>query len=368
LTGEVTPPSNLVSRLIAGLVFGFVVMLGLMLVGDIRQVSQLVMDFQWRLFPLVLGLTLFNYTLRFFKWHFYLGQIGVKNYPMRRRARLFVGGFPLAVTPGKVGEVLKAVWLKRECNVPIPTGVAVVAAERISDGLAVLALSTLGVIVYPQYWPAFAAVLALLGGIIVVSQIRPLALGILELGERLPLVRRLVPVLRDFYEGSFLLFRPKATLLAVSLGTVSWLGEGIGFYLILIGLGVPTGWQTLLISIFILAFSTIVGAVSTLPGGLGAAEASITGMLMLLLDLDFSTAAAATLLIRFATLWFGVILGLLVWARWPELVGLKPQEAHSPQPTAGSPRPIANDQQQIAGSFQVPEDQCIEDSRQQAKG
>jgi hypothetical protein len=36
-------------------------------------------------------------------------------------------------------------------------------------------------------------------------------------------------------------------------------------------------------------------------------------MLSLLLELPCSTAAAATLLIRFATLWFGVLLGLIVW-------------------------------------------------------
>jgi len=323
VTQEYALPPNLVRRLVAGLVFGFIVLLGLMLVGDIRQVSRQVIAFRWGLFPLVLALTLCNYTLRFFKWHFYLGQVGVRHFPLARSARLFVGGFPLAVTPGKVGEVLKAIWLKRECAVPTPMGVAVVAAERISDGLAVLALSTLGVIAYPQYWPAFASVLVLLVGIIVISQVRPLALSLLDLGERLPLVRRFVPLLRDFYEGSFMLFRPKATLLAVGLGTISWLGEGIGFYLILVGLGVPTGWQALSNAVFILAFSTVVGAVSTLPGGLGAAEASIAGMLVLLVGLHNDIAAAATLLIRFATLWFGVTLGLLVWARFPELLGLK---------------------------------------------
>ena len=365
MTRDVVPPLNLVRRLIAGLVFGFIVVLGLMLAGDIRQVSRQVLAFRWQLFPLVLGLTLFNYTLRFFKWHFYLGQVGVENYPMRRSARLFVGGFPLAVTPGKVGEVLKAIWLNWECRVPIPMGVAVVAAERISDGLALLVLSTLGVIAFPQYWPAFASVLGLLAGIILVSQIRPLALGLLELGERLPLVRRFVPVLRDFYEGSYLLFQPKATLLTVSLGTVSWLGEGIGFYLILVGLGVPTGWQALSNAVFILAFSIVVGAVSTLPGGLGVAEASIAGMLVLLAGLESGAAAAATLLIRLATLWFGVTLGLLVWARWPALLGLK-------QPTASSRKPTADSRQQLADNLQStvadPQDEGINDCGLKAKG
>ncbi|MBN2549349.1 MAG: flippase-like domain-containing protein, partial [Anaerolineales bacterium] len=294
----------------------------------------------WALYPLVFALTLFNYTLRFFKWHYYLGQLGIRNFPLRESARLFVAGFPLAVTPGKVGEVLKAVWLSQKCQVSVARGVAVVVAERISDGMAVLALSTLGVIAYPQYWPAFATVLVILLAVIVVSQIRPLALALLDLGERLPLVRRIVHPLRDFYEGSFALFRPRATLIAVALGTVSWLGEGIGFYLILLGLGIPPGWQPLSIAVFVLAFSTVIGAVSTLPGGLGAAEASIAGMLVLLLGLENDVAAAATLLIRFATLWFGVSLGLAVWAISPGL--LQPSGGQTDNPPRESGQDAAS--------------------------
>ncbi len=312
--GEATSTDKLIRRLLVGLVFGFVVMLVLLLLGDIRATGELLFDFRWALFPAVLGLTLLNYTLRFFKWHFYLGQIGVPGYPLLKSARLFVAGFPLAVTPGKVGEALKGVWLHRETGVSTARGIAVAVAERISDGLALLALSTLGVVAYPQYWPAFAFVLIVLIAVIVVSQIRPLAHWLLDLGARLPLIKRIIPALREFYEGSFSLFRPSATLLATALGTVSWLGEGIGFYLILIGLGVPGGWETLSIAVFVLAFSTVVGAISTLPGGLGAAEASIAGMLILLLGLNANTAAAATLLVRFATLWFGVTLGLITWA------------------------------------------------------
>ena len=57
------------------------------------------------------------------------------------------------------------------------------------------------------------------------------------------------------------------------------MGEGIGLYVILIGLGEPPGFRLLALSIFVMAFSTVVGAVSALPGGLGAAEVSMTGML-----------------------------------------------------------------------------------------
>lgn len=286
--------------------------------------------FRWALFPAVLGLTLFNYTLRFFKWHFYLGQIGVQGFSLRQSARLFVAGFPLAVTPGKAGEALKGVWLHQATGVSVARGVAVVVAERISDGLAVMVLSTLGVFAYPQYWPAFGLILIVLVSVVVVSQIRSLALQLLALGERLPLVSRFAGSLREFYEGSFALFRPQATLLAVALGTISWLGEGLGMYLILLGLGVPPGWQVVTVSVFALSFSVAVGAASTLPGGLGASEATIAVILSLALGLDGSTSAAATALIRFATLWFGVGLGLVVWFVSPHLLGLA---------TTGSPEP-----------------------------
>lgn len=321
MTQSITVPRDLTRKLIAGLVFGFLVLLGVILFGDLRQVSGHVLAFRWSLFPFILGLTLFNYLLRFFKWHFYLGQIGVNNLSMLESARLFVAGFPLAVTPGKVGEALKGVWLNRRTGVQTARGVSVVVAERVSDGLAMILLSGLGVIAYPQYWPALASALVVLVAVVVISQIRPLALAILGFGEKIPRVKRFVHALHEFYEGSFTLFKPGATLFAVGLGTVSWLGEGVGMYLILLGLGVPAGMDTLSIAVFVLAFSTVIGAVSTLPGGLGAAEASITGMLVLLLSLETGTAAAATLLIRFATLWFGVGLGLLVWGFSPELLG-----------------------------------------------
>ena len=313
---------SLTRRMLYGLLFGFLVMLALTLAGDIRQVGTQVLGFRWAFYPAVLLLTLVNYLLRGLKFHYYLRQIGAKEISIAESFHLFVAGFPLAVTPGKVGEALKGIWIHQQTGQSTARGISVVVAERISDGLAVLLLSTLGAIAYPKYWPAFAAILIVLIGIIIVSQIRPLALTLLDLAAKLPLVRRIAPGLREFYEGSFALFNPLTTLVAVGLGTLSWLGEGIGFYLILIGLGVAPSWETLSIAIFVLAFSTIVGAASALPGGLGAAEASIAGMLALLLGIHADIAAAATLLIRFATLWFGVALGLVVWVFSRELLGL----------------------------------------------
>jgi uncharacterized protein (TIRG00374 family) len=188
-------------------------------------------------------------------------------------------------------------------------------------------LSLVGIFAYPQYWPAFAIILSMLLLIIILSQIRPAALFLLRTGEKLPLVNRLARGLHEFYEGSYALFRPGATLLAVALGTVSWLGEGIGFYFILLGLGMPPSLQLMASAIFVLAFSTAIGAASALPGGLGAAEVSIAGMLTITLGAAPAIATSATVLIRLATLWFGVGLGLFTWTFSADLLGMQTERS-----------------------------------------
>ena len=316
-------PKQILKQILPAVILGFFVLLLLGFIGDLREVIHSLEEFNWAIFPLILVFTLFNYSLRFVKWHFYLGQLGVKNFPIRQSARLFVAGFPLAMTPGKVGEVLKGVWVKQMTGLPVAKGVSAIVAERISDGLAVLLLSTLGVIAYPQYWLAFLIILTILVGVIVISQIKIVAHYLLDFSERIPFVKKFTPILREFYDGSFAVFRPGATIFAVGLGMVSWLGEGIGFYLLLTNLGLAPGRETLSNAIFILAFSTIIGAVTALPGGLGAAEVSIAGMLTLLVGMEASRAAAATLLIRLATLWFGVFLGFVTWSLSLRLFGFK---------------------------------------------
>ncbi len=55
-----------------------------------------------------------------------------------------------------------------------------------------------------------------------------------------------------------------------------------------------------------------------LPGGLGAAELSSAALLLLVVDdprMTTTLAGTATLLIRFATLWFGLLVGIVALSR-----------------------------------------------------
>jgi uncharacterized protein (TIRG00374 family) len=63
-----------------------------------------------------------------------------------------------------------------------------------------------------------------------------------------------------------------------------------------------------LVGLSVFGFGSVVGGVSMLPGGLGAAEASIAGLLVAL-GYDRPVAAGATLVVRVGTLWYGAAFG-----------------------------------------------------------
>lgn len=331
--------NNLHRKLIIGFGLGFAVLIGLVLYADFREVTRLLHDFRWSLLPAIVGLTLFNYLLRGLRYHFYLRRIGINNISLWTSLRVFIGGFSLTVTPGKVGELIRVVWLKNLTGASPTRTAPSNLVDRLADGLAMAILALLGALVYPQFRPAVLSTLGLIICVVILSQIRPLALWFLNLGEKLPVVSRFMNPLRKLYDSTHELLRFKNLLVGVGIGLVSWSAEGMAFFLVLVGLGVPATFDLMLLAIFILALSSILGGASSLPGGLGAAEAVMTGMLQVLVGLSEDVAATATLLIRFFTLWFAVALGILTVIIWRKMLfGSRAQEADL-HPAADSIKP-----------------------------
>jgi uncharacterized membrane protein YbhN (UPF0104 family) len=128
---------------------------------------------------------------------------------------------------------------------------------------------------------------------------------VLALVRRLPLLKRLQAI-EEAVQSAAMLFTPRNLLLAVGVGLVSWGGECLAFAVVLAGLGAPLSVTSLMQAMLILPVSTLAGALLFLPGGLGVAEGSITGLTQLLVGLVRGPAAIAALLIRLGTLWFGV--------------------------------------------------------------
>jgi uncharacterized protein (TIRG00374 family) len=297
------------------IIVGVVIFLSaFLLIGDTREIGQALDHFSWWLLPPALLLTLWNYGLRFAKWQLYLRQLDVRGLPVGISLLVFLSAFAMSITPGKVGELLKCVLLRQFTGAPVSRSTAIVVAERLTDGLAMIILASAGVLQFTL--GRWVIGIAIIGGVCAIALLRrPIWFRLVI--RKLPAIPLLTTVERhteSFLEASGALLRPRPLLLGAGMGIIAWLGECAALYLILVGLGLTPSWDLFAVAVFTLSISSLAGALSMVPGGLGVAEASVAAMLVVLVADDAMNrglAVAAALLIRLATLWFAVVLGAI---------------------------------------------------------
>ncbi len=301
--------AGLRQKIILSLAFAALIYLALTLYADAPKLAQAILNWDWHYLPLILAAVLANYLVRFVRWHYYLHVIGIKNVPVPMSLLIFLSGFSLTMVPGKLGELLKSVLLKSRYGTPITYSASIVAAERLTDTLGMVLLVAVGLVVYPVGLPALAAILAAVVVVVLLMQSRRLAEAVLHVIERLPVVGKFAHLARNLYESAFLMLRWRPLLLALVLSTVAWFGECLAFFMVLIAFGVPPTGALVLQATFIYGGASLFGAVTLLPGGVGATEGSMTSLAQLLIGLDATIASAATLIVRVCTLWFAIIVG-----------------------------------------------------------
>lgn len=315
--------SKLLRRTLYTLAAGIVLYVGAVLYFDVGPILDTLAGYPWWVFGVALLLSSGNYLLRFAKWEISLAWLRVReDAPTLTRTRslvIYLAGLSMSITPGKVGEVLRSTLLKASDGVPFTRTAPVVVADRLTDLVALVLLSLVGISEYPEYVPVIVATMALVvAGVVVLGSPRLLS-ATLRLLAKLPGLRALTDRAAPLVDSSaeILDLRPLAALTVLSV--IGWGLECIGFWLILTGFaGVEA---SLPLCAFLWAAGTLVGAVSFLPGGLGATEGSLLyATARLVAGATQPIAMAASLLGRLATLWYGELVGgiaLAVFLRDP---------------------------------------------------
>lgn len=254
----------------------------------------------------ILGLSLVNYGLRFQRWQKYLGLLGHRVHAPES-LRIYIAGFAMTILPGKAGEAIRSLFLKHH-GVTYPESLAAFFSEHFSNLISMLLLVAIGLWVYPQAKPLVLILAGLiLVGLVILQQTRWLR-ALKRIAEKALPARlgHLASASIEIVLHSGRCFRLPMLSYGIALGVVAWGAEGVAFYYVMHQLGSELSLPT---ALFIYAFSMLVGALSFLPGGLGGAEVTMVALLMLN-HVAQPQAVAATVIIRLATLWFAVVLGV----------------------------------------------------------
>jgi uncharacterized protein (TIRG00374 family) len=264
----------------------------------------------------IFGLAFFNYVVRSIRLRYLFGVCG-RRVSWKDTFYIQWSGMTMTITPGKVGEVLKAFLAHEVAGFHASRGVAIVFVERLSDLLAVVVLALGGLSLIGAGPWTLVAVLAVVGAGVGVLSRRGFHRHVLTLLERQKWARRYAHHADRLLDTFHVTLKPAPLATSLLFSLLGWGAEGIAFHLALRALGFAELDMGAAVALY--AVATVVGALAFFPGGIGLTEGSMMGALIAA-GAARDTAFSATLIIRLATLWFGVGLGWAVFATRPGLM------------------------------------------------
>ncbi len=287
-------------------IIGILVFFGIIIIGDYRKIAGEMGRVTIWMVITVVSLVLMNNCIRFMRWTYFL-KISQINIPFTHSFLIYFSGLMMVITPAKVGEVMKSQLLKMSDDIPRRNSLMIVVAERFTDiiGLSILALFG-AISFFNQIYYILPVIMLIAIAIIVLTNERCFMV-LVNLGERIPVVKNYTHYAKDLHSSSTILFSPVPLFISVILSVLSWSFECLALYFLIGQFGYDIGF---LQSMFIFAFSSIFGSLLVLPGGLGAAEGSFI-VLLSLMKIPLPVASIITILFRLCSLFFGVIIGLI---------------------------------------------------------
>lgn len=240
------------------------------------------------------------------KWQVLLGKMTV----MRLMPITILGSSISNLTPGKITEPIKSVLLKMDSGIAVSTSLPSIIWDRVSDVVAMLVLSMIiiGVIsVNPQIsliaWIGIAIFVAVIAVVIFSMYSKPFGMKLFSVARKFPVIRR---ISADFMENFYSIQTSKKRIsLSVTIALIVWFLQGVVMYLCLAALGINSNPFVLA---GIIAFSILIGIASSLPGGIGSTE-FVMILLLGAYGIPAEYAVASTFAYRFASFWYGLILG-----------------------------------------------------------
>jgi hypothetical protein len=218
-------------------------------------------------------LNLANIHLKVIRWDVILRTRGIR-YPRRRAWSAFMTSLYVGLlTPGRVGDVLRAQYLRHDLDVPYAEGVASVVVDRLCDLYVLAAFVAVGVVRYAKVIVGSLAVVTWAG--VAATVLGPLLLLIPGVAEAV-LQRAFVRFLPDGQGAGFVRFLEavranvgKPLLLTIPLTVLTFVINYAQGWLIARAIGLP---MSLLDATCLLAIASLLGLLPISVSGVGVRE------------------------------------------------------------------------------------------------
>ena len=278
-----------------------------LIVSDFNVIHEKIFDFKTDYLPIILLLAPLSWIIVFFRWHLLLKNSNI-IIPKKENFKIYMAGFAMSVTPGKVGELIKSQFLKSKYGVSRKNTLPIIISEYFYHMVGVLAVSILGV-----YYFEFSLYVIILTSALIITTLTIISSEtffkkFLNLISKRNFLKKYVSPISDSHIILKKSTRGKIFIISSGLSIAFWLTEVLIVYFVFLSFNILNFEFFKIAAIY--TTSLILGMLSFLPMGVGVVEGSLAGFLNYE-GIDISIALTLVILIRIFTRWYGVIVGLI---------------------------------------------------------
>ena len=257
--------------------------------------------------PLILLLVTVSWIPLIIRWQFLLKTSEI-YIPFTKSILVYLSGSALQITPGQIGELIKAQILKTGFNIPRTKTAPVVLVEKVYDLIGAIIASIIGIIILELEIYLIIFAIFVLALIFFFIYYKPAFEFFLKQIIKMKFFSKYTENISESYEIIKKITTPQIAIRSVSLSITYWFIVSIAVYYTLLAFDIDILNYLKVLSIF--TTSTILGAITFIPGGIGVTEGSIAGFFTLE-GINMSTALVLSVMIRIVTLWYNVSIGFI---------------------------------------------------------
>ena len=295
------------NRLILVLVAAVGVYAIFLFISDYSIISEKISNFKINYLPLILFFVSISWIPLIIKWHLLLKNCEI-DIPLKKSILVFLSGPAFEITPGQIGALMKSQILKTSSNIPRTKTVPVILLEKIYDLIGAILASIIGIIILGIEPYIIAIAILVLAIIFFFMYYRPASELFFKRITKTKFFSKYVDNIVEFNENVQKSTNVKIAIICILLAVTYWFIISTAAYYTLIAFDINILDYLKVLAIY--ATSTLLGAISFIPGGIGITEGSIAG-LFTLNGIDVSTALILSVMIRVLTLWYSVAVGFI---------------------------------------------------------
>ena len=276
-------------------------------ISDYNVITEKISNFKINYLPLILLLVSASWVPLIIKWHFLLKNSEI-NIPLTKSIAVFFSGAAFDITPGQIGALIKSQLLKTSSNISRTKTVPIVIVEKIYDLIGAILASVIGIIILGMEFYLIIIAISSLAIIFFFMYHKPASELFFDRISKLKFFSKYVENISEFNEVIKKSTNVKVATICILLALTYWFMVSAAAYYTLIAFDVNILDYLKVLAIY--TTSSLLGAISFIPGGIGVTEGSIAG-LFTLNGIDVSTALILSVMIRVLILWFSVCVGFI---------------------------------------------------------